>query len=94
MKYTKADRAVDDIMGTERLPNIHRYETSDGRTMYAVCQWIERSAQYQCPLDKIDAKLTGCHTEVARIKSYFGGYNRNQAYGRARTLWGWAKIAQ
>lgn len=78
-----------------REPNVHKYEAANGQIKYAVCHWVERAAQYQRPLDATEAKLTGCHTEFAKTKTYFGGYTtETSARARARRLYGYSKLEQ
>ena len=74
------------------LPNIHEYETKAGDIKWAVCIRDERHAQYKRPLDSREHRLTGCSFEVCNSVSYFGGFTKSQAYSRAQTLFGYAKI--
>ena len=68
---------------------VHEYIDKQGRTRYAVAEWVEEAGQYQAPLDKRTAKLTGAHTEFARRPEGFGGYlSRKKALRRARYLFG------
>lgn len=76
-------------------PNIYEYEDSKGRTCYAVCHWVESAAQYQAPLDAETRRLTGCHTEFARIPAGIGGKpDLAWARRRARMLYGYSKLAR
>ena len=73
-------------------PNIHAYRTETGETKYAVCVRDERAANWYRPLDSNEWRLSGCSGEIARTVEYFGGYTKAQAYSRAQTLFGYAKI--
>jgi hypothetical protein len=72
--------------------NIHEYENKEGRTQYAVCVRDELSAQWWRILDSTERRLTGCTYEYSRTLAYFGGFTKAEAYGRARTLFGYARI--
>ena len=66
---------------------VHAYTDKQGRTRYAVAEWVEEAGQYQAPLDKRTAELTGMHTEFARKPEGLGGYlDRKKALRRARYL--------
>jgi hypothetical protein len=66
---------------------VHEYVDDNGKTRYAVGQWVESAGQYQCPLDNRTAELTGCYAEFARTAKGLGGYlTRSKALRRARYL--------
>jgi len=74
-----------------KLPNIHAYETDTG-TQYAVCIRDERAANWYRPLDYIERRAMDCSYEYSRTLETFGGFSLPQASGRARTLYGYARI--
>lgn len=73
-------------------PNIYPYVPASGVTEYAVCIHDTRAHNYYRPLDHNESWRSDCSGEYSRCMSYFGGFTKTQAYGRARTLFGYAKI--
>jgi len=68
---------------------VHEYTDRNGKTLFAVAEWVESAGQYQCPLSKRTAKLTGCHIEFSRTLSGLGSFpTRRQALRNARYLFG------
>jgi len=67
---------------------VHQYQR-DGETWYAVAEWDQDRGQYICPLDRTDAKLTGCFAKSARRPWGVDHYrDRRRALRRARYLFG------
>lgn len=75
-----------------RQSNIHAYVSESGETKYAVCVWDAYNSNWCRPLDKNESDYTGCSGEVAKKRDYFGGLTKKQAYQRANTLFGYARI--
>lgn len=90
-RYYCTDQLTRDDEMFEYLPNIHEYETG-GTTKYAVCVWNEAAGRYMRPLDSLERKRSGCSGESARTVEYFGNFTKQQAYSRATTLYGYARI--
>jgi len=68
---------------------VHEFTDKNGQIRYAVAEWNEQNAQYNRPLDKRTAELTGCYAEFSKELWYLGGYKtRRQALRRARYLFG------
>ena len=66
---------------------VHDFITPDGERRYAVGYWDERRGQYQAPLDRTTAKLTGCSGKFSQLPGGMDTYdNRTQALRRARYL--------
>ena len=67
---------------------IHQYE-SNGKAMFAVAKWNEKTGQYECPLTKETAKLTGCGMEFSRTLAGLGGFStRKEAERYSRRVFG------
>lgn len=68
---------------------VHEFVDWQGKTRYAVGEWVEASAEYVAPLDAQQRKLTGCFAEFAKKPAGLGGFlTRRQALRRARYLFG------
>jgi len=81
--------------GNDRPPNVHEFENSKGKKLYAVCVWDDFHNQYQRPLDAEERKLTGCFAEFSQSLEGLGGYKTlSQARRRARKLYGYSKLAR
>lgn len=71
--------------------NVHYKETDkDGVKWYGIGHWVEGAAQYQCPMDAEEQRVTGCHTEFARspigrMKYPKAAYEARKRYGYVRT---------
>ncbi len=76
----------------EKKPNIHAVYFVDGGTRYAVCIWHEPANNYVRPLDANERRITGGNIKFARKLEAFGNFTIKQAYSRATTLFGYAKI--
>jgi hypothetical protein len=75
-----------------KKPNIHPAYLFDGSTRYSVCVWDESAKYYARPLDKNEQRSTGSTITFARKLEAFGNFTKKQAYRRAQTLFGYAKI--
>lgn len=70
---------------------VHEYTNDKGETMFAVGEWDEFHAQWICPMDARERKLTGCYAYFAKNLTGLGGpgyRTRRQALRRARYLYG------
>ena len=68
---------------------VHEFVDDRGNTRYAVGEWDEKHAEYICPLDERQRKLTGCFAEFSKKPAGLGGYlSRQKALRRARYLFG------
>lgn len=75
--------------GIDYTQYVHEFVNENGETRYAVAEWNEQAGQYQRPLTRHDAELTGCSAEFCKNLNYFGGYiDRARALRRARYLFG------
>ena len=81
-------------MNKKKLPNIQLTFKADGRQAFAVCTWHESANYYMAPLDSNERKITGCTAQFGRTLKEFTKYTKKQAYSRATTLFGYARIAR
>ncbi|KKM16570.1 hypothetical protein LCGC14_1684550 [marine sediment metagenome] len=75
-----------------KKPNIHAVYLFDGSVKYAVCVWHDSANYYARPLDSNERRKTGGNITFARKLKAFGDFTIKQAYSRATTLFGYAKI--
>jgi hypothetical protein len=66
---------------------VHEFETTSGKTRYAVAQWDENHAKYIRPFDRGERRDTGCNAEFARTPNGVQSFpTKRQALARARYL--------
>ena len=69
----------------DKKQNLHKLDNGN----YGLGVWSENKGQYQCPLTKEEAKLSGCFMEFSRLP--MGDLPYKKAAALARKLWGYVK---
>lgn len=76
-----------------KVANVHYKNTDEnGKKWYGIGHWVDSAAQYQCPLDAEERRLTGCHTEFAR--NPIGKMSHKKASYEARKRYGYVRMAK
>lgn len=74
-------------LGPEYVANVHEIEPG----VFGIGHWVQSAGQYHCPLDRRQAKLTGCVAEYS--SKPIGRMTLTKARYEARKVYGYSKLA-
>ena len=67
---------------------VHKWETDNGATRFAVGEWMAKRGQYLRVFDATERRTTGCFAEFGKLPSALQSYkSRRVALRRARWLY-------